>query len=128
MTAVIFAGLFFLDSRTPAAAERVFYFGVPAAALLSLCLTVFRDNEAFQKTPFRQITFLGNISYSLYLTHYFVVKFVERAVNFRTDRLFLKIGMAVVTVGVCVAVAYIAFCLFERKLTEKIKKKTMVTG
>ena len=65
---------------------------------------------------------LGNISYSLYLVHYYPVMFLDRAVfDFSTLSVMSVVGL-VVSVILSVMLAYLSWILIERKFTGWLRK------
>ncbi len=65
---------------------------------------------------------LGDISYSIYLSHPFVEVFFRR---FHTDSSLLLIGLFIVKLGVVILVSKILFELIENRFTKYLKRKIL---
>lgn len=97
---------------------RFFLWGIPAMVLV-LCAFLI---GLFLKMPKFGIT-LGNMSYSLYLVHYYPVMLLDRMVfDFSTCTAFSLFGVAVSFV-ICLVTAYVVWILVEKKLTGWLKKR-----
>lgn len=110
--ALIFAGLFYADSTGFfQLGSRLVRFGLPTFAVFLLIFKAFENREL----P-RWVTFPGDISYSLYLVHYFVIHGFSRMVYdldvFSVDRLLL---LVFVVLPACVAVSWASWRIIERK-------------
>ena len=65
---------------------------------------------------------IGNMSFSIYLIHYYPVLFLDRKVfDFATCRPFSILGV-VLCVAICLGCAYISYILIEKKLTKMLNK------
>ena len=99
---------------------RLFLWGIPAMVLV-LCAFVI---GLFLKMPKFSVT-LGNMSYSLYLIHYYPVMLLDRAVfDFSTCTAFSLFGV-VVSIIICLVAAYIVWMLAEKELTGWLKKRLL---
>ena len=98
--------------------RRLLFWGLPAM-LLVLCAFII---GLFLTMPAFSVK-LGNMSYSLYLIHYYPVMLLDRAIfDFSGCTAFSVLGVAV-SIVVCLAAAYIAWVLVEQKLTTWLKKR-----
>lgn len=97
--------------------RRPLLWGVPAA-LIVLCF--FLEGLIFP-TP-RALTQLGNISFSLYLIHYYPILFLDRSVfDFSAPSLkaFVGVGLGLM---LCTALAYISWALIEQGLGNRLRR------
>ena len=98
--------------------RRVLYWGIPAM-LLVLC---FFTAGLFLKMPALSVR-LGDISFSLYLIHYYPIMFLDRKVfDFSTLRAQSVIGAAAGT-ALVILLAYISWYLIEKKFTGWLRRK-----
>ena len=97
--------------------RRLPLWGLPALLLLILAfLAGLRLNMP------RFFVLLGNISYSLYLVHYYPVMFLDRMIfDFSTLTVMSVIGL-VLSVALSIALAYLSWFLAERKFTGWLRK------
>ena len=97
--------------------RRLPLWGLPALLLLLLAFLA-----GLRLTMPRFWVLLGNISYSLYLVHYYPVMFLDRAVfDFSTLSVMSVVGL-VVSVILSVMLAYLSWILIERKFTGWLRK------
>ncbi len=100
--------------------RRLLFWGIPAVVLV-LCAFV---TEFCIKIP-KVLVFLGNISFSLYLIHYYPIMFLDRKVfDFSVCTLYSVIGVIVGT-AVCVACAYVSYLVIEKAFTIWLRKKLL---
>lgn len=98
--------------------RRLIYWGIPAM-LLVLCafiagLTI--------PTP-KPLVKLGNISFSIYLIHYYPVMFLDRVIfDFSSATPFSIFGV-VLSLAVCLISSYISWYLIENRLTKLLLTK-----
>lgn len=98
--------------------RRLLYWGVPAM-LLVLC--VFIAGLTIQ-TP-KLLVKLGNISFSIYLIHYYPVMFLDRVVfDFSSATPFALVGV-VFSIAVCLILSYVTWYLIENQLTQFLLRK-----
>ena len=91
--------------------------GAPGSAIVNPCLS--RRPAAFHAPLFVQ---LGNISYSLYLVHYYPVMFLDRVVfDFSTLSVLSVVGL-IVSVVISIVLAYLCWILIERKFTGWLRR------
>lgn len=100
------------------AAWRVWAFGVPSAALVSLAL--YAD---FRK-PYSGILLpeLGNASYSIYLVHVIAISFVCKIASVAMPKLPTAIGVPLISVF-AIAAGYLTYRLLERNLLRVFGRK-----
>lgn len=99
--------------------QRVLVAGVPSLLLLSGALTI---EQADRWPSLPTAIFLGNISYSLYLTHGLALPVLER---FLPDNVVVLVPIALVT---CIALAAVTYLGFERpvgRLVRRLEKRIL---
>ena len=95
---------------------------LPLWGLPALLLVVLAFLAGLQLTMPRFFVQLGNISYSLYLVHYYPVMLLDRAVfDFSTLSALSFIGL-IVSIGLSIALAYLCFVLIEKKFTGWLRR------
>ena len=122
---LIWSGLFAMKNITEhVVARRLVVYGLPSLVFFIL---VFKALEG-RLMP-RPLMILGNISYSLYLTHPFVVLGFSRLVynvdNYSPMGVILVI---VVVIPITIIVAWFSWWLIENKLTEWMKRQVGILG
>lgn len=115
---VIFCLLAFFTPRINVIGfRRLPQWGLPALLLLVLAFLA-----GLQLTMPRFLVLLGNISYSLYLVHYYPVMLLDRVVfDFSTLSALSVAGLAV-SIVLSVVLAYLCWILIERKFTGWLRK------
>lgn len=109
--------LFFIlamtKQQTPIAdMGRVIYWGIPAFIIvLSAFVT-----DLYLKTP-KFLVVLGNISFSIYLIHYYPLMFIDRKLFSLEFFSFPAVLVTLLGLALVIALAYIAHILIEKKLT-----------
>lgn len=97
--------------------RRLPQWGLPAFLLLVLAFLA-----GLQMTMPRFLVLLGNISYSLYLVHYYPVMLLDRTIfDFSTLSVLSVVGL-VASVVLSVALAYLSWILVEQKFTGWLRK------
>lgn len=97
--------------------RRFFLWGIPGM-LLVLCAFLI---GMFITMP-RFSVQLGNISFSLYLVHYYPIMLLDRKVfDFSTCTAFSLFGV-VISIAICLVAAYIVWYVIEKKLTGYLRK------
>ena len=97
--------------------RRLPLWGLPAFLLLVLAFLA-----GLGLTMPRFFVQLGNISYSLYLVHYYPVMLLDRAVfDFSTLSALSVVGL-IISVALSIALAYLCWILIERKFTGWLRK------
>ncbi|WP_164913520.1 acyltransferase [Sphingomonas sp. UV9] len=100
------------------AAWRVWAFGVPSAALVSLALYAdFRRPYSGTVLPE-----LGNASYSIYLVHVIAISFVCKVASVMAPNLSTAVGVPLISVF-AIAVGYLSYRLIERNLLRLLGRK-----
>lgn len=103
--------------------RRVFIWGIPAM-LIVLCFFV---AGLFLKMP-KPLVFLGNISFSTYLLHYYPVQLLDRSVfDFSTCTPFSVLGVFL-GIFISILLGYCSWLFIEKKLTTYLKKKLLHTS
>ncbi|MBE5883692.1 MAG: acyltransferase [Lachnospiraceae bacterium] len=98
--------------------HRLYLWGLPAMILV-LCAFII---GLFLTMP-RFSVGLGNMSYSLYLIHYYPVMLLDRVVfDFSSCTPFSLLGVAV-SILLCLVAAYICWNIMEKKFTGWLKKR-----
>jgi len=91
---------------------RLFLWGIPAILLVAGC--VYLEKQGVSFFP-RVLTTIGNSSYSLYLSHVFVVLFVATLVK---RKIFIddipNDLIAITVVSICILTGYLSFRFFEK--------------
>lgn len=115
---VIFALLAYFTPRINVIGfRRLPLWGLPALALLILAFLA-----GLRLTLPRFLVLLGNLSYSLYLVHYYPVMFLDRAVfDFSALSVMSVIGLAI-SIAASIALAYLSWVLVEKKFTGWLRK------
>lgn len=123
ITLLVFVGIFAMLLITKPGINtlgfrRFFLWGIPGM-LLVLCAFLI---GIFMTMP-RFFVKLGNMSFSLYLIHYYPIMLLDRMVfDFSACTAFSLFGVAV-SVIICLVAAYIAWYVIEQKLTGYLRKK-----
>ena len=102
--------------------ERFMLYGLPAFAVFILVFKAFEN-----RTVPRPLIVLGNISYSLYLSHAFVVQGFSRLI-YDID-VFSPLGVVLIIVAVIpltIIVGWVSWWLIEDKFTEWLKKRLRI--
>lgn len=115
---VIFGLLAFFTPRINVIGfRRLPLWGLPAFVLL---LLAFLAGLHIKMPRFAVMT--GNISYSLYLVHYYPVMLLDRALfDFSTVSVKSVIGL-IISIALSIALAYVSWILVEKKLTGWLRK------
>nr|WP_320022126.1 acyltransferase [uncultured Draconibacterium sp.] len=115
---VIYGSLFFYNIH----AIRLISMGIPT--FIAFVLTVKSlQNYGIPKL----LVVIGNISYSLYLTHTFVISTISKILFNQHTVPFTFIGVlsGIVITGIAIGIAYILWYFIEEKFTRFLKKKLM---
>jgi len=116
--AVLFAGVAYLSMvlMENSWADRFFEAGVPSFFMLLFVLQLEGDIRRLQAAILRLIAHIGDSSYATYLTHMFVIGFIERVVFVRLD-IDQDLGMALFTMVCCLVVGSLTYRLVDLPLT-----------
>ncbi len=98
--------------------RRLFLWGMPGM-LLVLCAFII---GLFLTLP-RFSVALGNMSFSIYLMHYYPVMLFDRVIfDFTSCTPFTILGV-IISIIACLIIAYVAWYVVEKKLTDWLKKR-----
>ncbi|MDR0964079.1 MAG: acyltransferase [Clostridium sp.] len=89
---------------------RLIYWGVPAA----FCVLLFFLGGLFLSMP-KPLVGLGDMSYSIYLVHYFPILLLDRYVLTMTDNRLLLAGISIIGIGVVLVLARGFYKLIEKR-------------
>lgn len=120
MIAVMFLEMFFTD-YLGISVFRFLKWGIPSAIMLAVCVFLLEDNKLFQRPILKFFVQTGNVSYSLYLTHYFVVKTCERVLKINSTD-FRGVGI-IGNILVSLIIAFIVYEIFERNCIGYLKNR-----
>jgi len=96
--------------------SRVITFGIPMLIIFYIFHIIFSKKKMLD-----QIYYLGGCSYSLYLTHPYIIQFVEKFTKLFNMNLTLDILLIIVSFILCVGFALAIFIFFETKLNKKLR-------
>lgn len=118
---VIFCLLAFFTPRINVIGfRRLPLWGFPALVLLILAFLT-----GLKLSLPRFFILMGNISYSLYLVHYYPVMFLDRAVfDFSTLSVMSVIGV-ILSVSLSIGLAYLSWIVMEQKFSGWLRKKLL---
>ena len=112
---IVYTSLFFITFD----ADRLFSAGIPTFVAF---LLFFKALENKKMT--KPLIILGNISYSLYLTHTFVITISQKLLwDIEPEITFSSVAVSLFAVSMTIVTAYISWYLIENKLTEWIRVK-----
>lgn len=97
--------------------NRIVVYGIPSFVLFVLIFAA-----GYGKKIPRFCIYLGNISYSMYLMHYFIARFFNKF-----GEGLPKAVVIISVVGLSVAAGSVSFYVFERKFTRWLRTKTNLT-
>lgn len=97
--------------------SRVIHLGIPAFILFLAVFTL----GCIIKIP-AWLSFLGDISFSLYLLHYYPIMLISRIAE-KSPSAGLKIGLSIVGILFVIGISAISYYLIEKKLSEFLRKK-----
>ncbi len=96
---------------------RVLNWGVPAFFLL-----IFTVLAGMRLKALKPLVFVGNISFSLYLVHYYPITFLDRMIfDFSTFSLKSLIGV-ILSLILCIGIATVTWSAIEKKLSGRLKR------
>jgi len=98
--------------------HRIVIYGIPAFFLLLLFYIAFEG-----KRIFRPFIILGNISFSLFLSHYYIIYTFDRIVYPLDKTTIGSVFAALIAVAISLGVAWVIWYLFEKKLQNRIKMR-----
>ena len=89
--------------------------------ILAFFLLIFTILAGMRVKALKPLVFVGNISFSLYLVHYYPITFLDRMVfDFQTFNVKALLG-ALFSIAFCIVLAYVTWFLVEKKLSGKLK-------
>lgn len=99
---------------------RLILWGIPAMIIV-FCIFI---SNFYLKMP-KILVWVGNISFSLYLIHYYPVMFLDRKVfDFSTCTPFSIVGV-ILSILICLALSWVSWYLIEQKFSKWLKKKLL---
>lgn len=118
---VIFAGFWLFISENNNIVvphfSRVINWGIPAFMIF---IAIFIIGCIF--TVPKWLSFLGDISFSLYLLHYYPITFISRIAQ-KYDSILLKIVLSIVGIALVICISTISYYFIEKKLSSYLRKK-----
>ena len=118
---VIFTGFWLLISENNNSVvpyfSRVINWGIPAFFIF-MAVFILGCN---MKMP-KWLSALGDISFSLYLLHYYPITFISRIAQ-KYDSIPLKILLSVTGIALVIGISTISYYLIEKKLSSYLRKK-----
>lgn len=99
---------------------RLFYWGIPGM-LLVLCFFLM---GLFRKMPSLGVM-TGNISFSLYLVHYYPVMLLDRMLFDFSSCTPLSVAGVLVCLPLCILLGYISWYLVEKQFTGYLRRKLL---
>lgn len=100
--------------------RRPLVWGVPALCIV-LCFLIL---GFFRKMPVCTVR-LGDASFSLYLIHYYPVLFIDRKLCDFSALSPSSVAGAIMAVALCIALAFAAWYLIEKKITGLLRKRLL---
>lgn len=118
---VIFAGFWLFISENNNIVvphfSRVINWGIPAFMIF---IAIFIIGCIF--TVPKWLSLLGDISFSLYLLHYYPITFISRIAQ-KYDSILLKIVLSIVGIALVICISTISYYFIEKKLSSYLRKK-----
>ncbi len=97
--------------------SRVINLGIPAFILFIATFTV----GCIVKVP-KWLSFTGDISFSLYLLHYYPIMLISRFAE-RFESVWIKYGLGAVGIIAVIGISSISYYLIEKKFSDFLRKK-----
>ena len=97
--------------------RRLLFWGVPAMALV-LCFFIAGLAIRMPAWSVR----LGNMSFSIYLIHYYPVMFLDRAIFDFSSCTPLSVLGVVISIAVCLGASFVSWYVVEKQLTKQLNK------
>jgi peptidoglycan/LPS O-acetylase OafA/YrhL len=115
LAVALYVSLFFVNLGV----DRLFAHGIPTFVFFVLIFKAFQNKKIVSF-----LVVLGNISYSLYLTHTFVITFFSKMIlNIDHKLTFSSIAVSTLAISTAIGVGYLSWYVIENKLTNWIKMK-----
>lgn len=103
--------------------RRFVFWGIPAMLLVLFVFTA----GLWLKMP-RPFVRLGDMSFSVYLMHYYPVMFLDRKIfDFSTGTPYTVLGV-LISVGISILLAYVSWIVMEKKVTKWLLRKMAPTA
>jgi exopolysaccharide production protein ExoZ len=118
-----FTGL--VTEGTTRAGYRVLALGIPAALILFGAVFCARD-ASFWKN--RAMLLLGQISFSIYLTHTFVIRVLYKLFQHSALSAGATVAVTALCVGIVIVSAWLAYAVIERPITGLLLRMTGLGG
>lgn len=100
--------------------QRVIHWGIPCAIIFLSALVL-----EFYYQPPKFLIQLGNISFSVYLMHYYIIQFIGRKVfDFSSLSINSTIG-ALIGIALSILTGYTTWYFIEKKLTQSLTKQLL---
>lgn len=96
---------------------RLLNWGVPALVIFVAAFVL----GCVVKVP-RGLSYLGDISFSMYLLHYYLITLLSR-ISDRFDSLWIKIGMGILGIAVVIGISAVSYLIIEKKLSSYLRKR-----
>lgn len=115
---ILFLLLAITKQQTPIAGMgRVLYWGLPAFVIVLLTFVM----DLRLKTP-KWLVLLGNMSFSIYLIHYYPLMFIDRAIYSLEFFSPMAVPVTILGLAVVVAVSYVTYQLIEKKFSGYLRQ------
>ncbi len=90
--------------------------------ILAFFLLIFTVLAGVYVKALKPLVFVGNISFSLYLVHYYPITYLDRKIfDFSTFSLRSLFGV-ILSFALCIVLAYVTWFIVEKKLSGKLKR------
>ena len=96
---------------------RLLNWGVPAFVIFVAVFTL----GCMVKIP-KCLSYLGDISFSVYLLHYYPITLLSR-ISDRFDSIWIKLGMGIIGIVVVIGVSAVSYLIIEKKLSSYLRKR-----
>ncbi|MFV3384140.1 acyltransferase family protein [Pseudomonas sp. NY15364] len=97
--------------------DRFFQWGIPAFVFSLGLILLLRDSK-----PIPSLMLLGDMSYSLYLTHIFIILGIDRLITSLTTPTLHSSLAALLAITLSIMIAYITWRFFETPIDRKLRK------
>jgi len=96
--------------------SRAIHLGLPMLAVFSIFHIFFSGKKMLNK-----VYYLGGCSYSLYLTHPYIIQLIDKTTNLFNVNLTIDILLIFLSFILTVSIAILVFVFFENKLNKKLR-------
>ncbi len=97
--------------------ERVIFWGLPA--FLVVLMTFFME---LHMKPHKSLILLGNMSFSIYLLHYYPIMLIDRAIYSLESYSPQAILVTIASLLLVIVISYISYLLIEKKFSGYLRK------